>query len=90
MEKGKEGTTGKTIQLPDVNKGRPDVLKLVAGCISQCSLESRIGVGACGPTQMIKMTRKAVSQETYDTGPSITLHTEVSFLIYSLLKQLHR
>lgn len=70
--------TDQAIQLANIQKGRPDVFNLVTSCISQCGSESRVGIGACGPTQMIQMTRNAVSQETYDAGPSITLHAEVS------------
>ncbi|KAJ5103864.1 hypothetical protein N7532_004393 [Penicillium argentinense] len=78
LEKSKEGITGQTIHLVGVRKGRPDIPNLVAYCISQCGIESRIGVGACGPAQMIKAIRETVSKETYDKGPSTTLHTEVS------------
>jgi hypothetical protein len=85
-EKGKEGMTDQAIRLPNIQQGRPDVFDLVTYCISQCGLKSRVGVGACGPTKMIQMTRKAVSQGTYDTGPSLTLHTEVSYLMrYSVI-----
>lgn len=78
VEKGKDQTGGQAIPLSIQLKGRPDIANLLASCISQCSLESRIGVGACGPVQMIQATRDAIYQSTYDNGPSITLHTEVS------------
>jgi hypothetical protein len=78
VEKGKEETGGQAIPLSARRKGRPDIANLLASCISQCSLESRIGVGACGPIQMIETTRDAISQSMYDNGPSITFHTEVS------------
>lgn len=77
-EKGREGVTDQAIGLPSIRYGRPDVFNLVTYFISQCGSESRVGVGACGPTQMIRMTQNAVSQEANDIGPSITFHTEVS------------
>lgn len=80
IEKGKEETGGQAIPLSARRKGRPDIVNLLANSISQCSLESRIGVGACGPIQMIETTRDAIYQSKHDNGPSITLHTEVSTL----------
>ncbi|GIJ92140.1 hypothetical protein Asppvi_011116 [Aspergillus pseudoviridinutans] len=80
VEKGKEEANGRSIPLSDRRKGRPDTANLLAGCISQCSLESRIGVGACGPIQMIEAIRDAIYQSTYDNGPSIALYTEVGNL----------
>lgn len=78
VEKGKEETGGQAIPIFAQQKGRPDIANLLASCFSQCSLESKIGVGACGPIQMIEAARDAIYQSTYDNGPSITLHTEVS------------
>ncbi|KAF4174578.1 hypothetical protein CNMCM8060_008473 [Aspergillus lentulus] len=77
VEKGNEEANGRPIPISDRRKGRPDTANLLASCISQCSLESRIGVGVCGPIQMIETTRAAIYQCTYDNGPSITLHAEV-------------
>ncbi|KAF4182982.1 hypothetical protein CNMCM7927_009359 [Aspergillus lentulus] len=77
VEKGNEEANGRPIPICDRRKGRPDTANLLASCISQCSLESRIGVGVCGPIQMIETTRAAIYQCTYDNGPSITLHAEV-------------
>lgn len=83
VEKGKDETGGQAIPLSVQLKGRPDIANMLASCISQCSLESRIGVGACGPVQMIKTTRDAIYQSTYDNGPPIALHTEVSIFFLS-------
>ena len=78
VEKGKEETGGQAIPIFAQQKGRPDIANLLASCFSQCSLDSKIGVGVCGPIQMIEAARDAIYQRTYDNGPSITLHTEVS------------
>ncbi|KAF7718869.1 Uncharacterized protein PECH_007184 [Penicillium ucsense] len=76
VEKGTEKNECKTISVAARRKGRPDIANLLTSCISQCGPEVRIGVAACGPSQMTKATRAAVYQRTFDVGPSITLHTE--------------
>ncbi|CAG7972845.1 unnamed protein product [Penicillium salamii] len=57
-------------------KGRPDIEAHLASFIDACAPESRVGVGACGPANMLGITRKALSHSNYDNGPSITFHTE--------------
>lgn len=82
VEKGREEKTGISTPPSDLRKGRPDITHLVTDCVSRCSLEERIGVGACGPFNLIESTRAAVSQKDFDKGPSITFHSEVSdFLV---------
>lgn len=78
VEKGKDEKTGEAGPISGLRKGRPDIAHLVTDCVSGASLEDRIGVGACGPFNLIQATRDAVSQKAYDKGPSITFHSEVS------------
>lgn len=78
-EKGfasREGSTEYATLEP--RRGRPDIASHIADCITHCDQTDRIGVGACGPAKMLDLTRKALSRSTYDNGPSIDLHTEVS------------
>lgn len=82
VEKGNEKTGCQTVSVAARHKGRPDIGNLLASCVAQCSPEARIGVAACGPSQMVSATRAAVYKRAYDVGPSITLHTEVSPLIF--------
>ncbi|KAJ5167712.1 uncharacterized protein N7482_003306 [Penicillium canariense] len=76
VEKGRE-MADRTSRCSPPSRGRPDVGNLIASCISHCDSEFRIGVGACGPSELIAAAREATSQSAYDNGPSITLHTEV-------------
>ncbi|KAI2786945.1 hypothetical protein POX_g09342 [Penicillium oxalicum] len=76
VEKGNEKTGCQTVSVAARHKGRPDIGNLLASCVAQCSPEARIGVAACGPSQMVSATRAAVYKRAYDVGPSITLHTE--------------
>lgn len=82
VEKGKEEIGAQAIPVFAQQKGRLNVANRLAGCFSQCNSESKIGVGACGPIQMIEDVRNAIYQSTYDNGPSITLHTEVRNFSY--------
>ncbi|KAJ5267628.1 hypothetical protein N7478_010436 [Penicillium angulare] len=76
MEGNKEKLATESRPLSPVRKGRPDVLRLVTDCISQCPPGGRVGVGACGPMKLLRATREATSQKAFDDGPSINLHTE--------------
>lgn len=67
-----------TLPATKIRKGRPDILSLVPSCIANCSVGDRVGIGACGPAEMLDATRKAVARGMHGDGPSITLHTEVS------------
>jgi hypothetical protein len=78
-EKGfssKEGPTPPC--LPEIRRGRPDISAHIADLIAACDSSDHVGVGACGPSMMLDATRKALSHSTYDEGPSIKFHTEVS------------
>ncbi|CAG7920457.1 unnamed protein product [Penicillium olsonii] len=66
--------------LQGIRKGRPDLDAHIASLIEPCAAESHIGVGACGPANMLNITRKALSRSIYDSGPSISFHTEVSHI----------
>ncbi|CAG8151932.1 unnamed protein product [Penicillium olsonii] len=66
--------------LQGIRKGRPDLEAHIASLIEPCAAESHIGVGACGPANMLNITRKALSRSIYDSGPSISFHTEVSHM----------
>ncbi|KAL4780301.1 ferric reductase like transmembrane component-domain-containing protein [Aspergillus varians] len=56
-------------------KGRPDIKLLISDCIVGCSSEEKVGIGGCGPTEMIEGLRRAVRERDI-SGPSVTLHTE--------------
>jgi hypothetical protein len=79
FEKTKEEVTGQTtVSISALRKGRPDIAVLIADCLSQCSEDEYVGIGACGPISIIKSTREVACRSTFDNGPFITLHTEVS------------
>lgn len=65
-----------------IRSGRPSIENHVITCVESCKPTDRIGVGACGPVELVASTRKAVAQKIYDNGPSITLYTEVSHFLY--------
>ncbi|KAJ5250642.1 hypothetical protein N7489_001052 [Penicillium chrysogenum] len=57
--------------------GRPNIGNLIAAAAAgSAKLDDRIIVGACGPSQLLSTTRKAVNKELLNDGPSITLYTE--------------
>lgn len=78
IEKGKKEAIGQAVAVSGVRKGRPDIASLITDRLSQCSVDDRVGVGACGPINMIESTREVTCRSMFDSGPSITLHTEVS------------
>ncbi|KAB8209718.1 ferric reductase like transmembrane component-domain-containing protein [Aspergillus parasiticus] len=67
-----EATPGDTVYM---KKGRPDIRLLISDCISGCGSEERVGIGGCGPIEMIDTLRQVV-REGQISGPSVTLHTE--------------
>jgi hypothetical protein len=67
-----------------ITKGRPDISSHLASCVESLQPTNSVGIGACGPLDLIELTRKAVSQDVYDSGPSITLHAEVSQYLLSI------
>ena len=60
---------------------RPDIRLLISDYISSCSSDERVGIGGCGPIEMIDALRQVVLEREI-SGPSVTLHTEVSFPLY--------
>lgn len=84
IEKGKEETTRSLEYMSYVRRGRPNIADLVSNGISRCPPHYQVGVGACGPTKILEGTREATTQKAFDNGPSITLHTEVRLLLFSL------
>ncbi|KAJ5049347.1 hypothetical protein NUH16_007865 [Penicillium rubens] len=57
--------------------GRPNIGNLIAAAAAgSAKLDDRVIVGACGPSQLLSTTRKAVNKELLNDGPSITLYTE--------------
>lgn len=59
--------------------GRPHIGNLIAAAAAGSGKsDDRIIVGACGPSELMSITRKAVNNELLNDGPSITLYTEVS------------
>lgn len=75
-------TLKETSSFHPVKKGRPDIARHMADCFSQCRPEDRVGIGACGPSDMLEATRNILAKGIYDGGPSITLHTEVRLYCY--------
>lgn len=71
-----------------IRTGRPSIENHVMTCVGSCKPTDRIGVGACGPVELVASTRKALAQKTYDNGPSMTLYTEVSYCLYEKLYEL--
>lgn len=52
VEKRHDKNSKDAYHIPDFRKGRPDIELLVTHCLSHCSLEDRVGVGACGPSDL--------------------------------------
>lgn len=69
--------------------GRPSIEDHVTTCVESCKPTDRIGVGACGPVELVASTRKAVAQRIYDNGPSMTLYTEVSYFLHDKFVNWH-
>lgn len=90
IEKGKKEAIGQAVAVSGIRKGRPDIASLITGCLSQCSVDDRVGVGACGPINMIESTREVTCRNMFDNGPSITLHTEVSEIFLPSLEYFGR
>jgi hypothetical protein len=75
----KKETMGSFEYMSLIRRGRPNIADLVANRISRCPPQYQVRVGTCGPMKLLEETREASFQEVLDNGPSITLHTEVSF-----------
>lgn len=82
-EKGnpKVMTTSSALGIIRCHSGRPDMDDIISSSLLSGNTEDdRIIVGACGPSELMKQTRKAVRVSTLDEGPSVKLYTEVSSL----------
>ncbi|KGO74387.1 FAD-binding 8 [Penicillium italicum] len=78
-EKGVEQQSTDSIpsSLNQILPGRPNIGNLIAATAGgSSSPEDRIIVGACGPSELMSTTRKAVNEDLLNGGPSITLYTE--------------
>lgn len=80
LEKGAlEMATGSPLSINEIRPGRPDIGKIIAAAVgSSSSIDDRIIVGACGPSELMSTIREAVFSDLYNDGPSLTLYTEVS------------
>ncbi|OKP09877.1 hypothetical protein PENSUB_4801 [Penicillium subrubescens] len=78
IEKGQKENDKEAFPAPEFRKGRPDIPYLLTECLSRCSIEDRVGVGACGPSDLLDYVREGVSRKAYDHGPSIAFHYEVN------------
>ncbi|KGO45244.1 FAD-binding 8 [Penicillium expansum] len=78
-EKGVEQQSTDSIpsSVNQILPGRPNIRNLIAAAASGSgNPEYRIIVGACGPSELMSTTRKAVNDDLLNGGPSITLYTE--------------
>ncbi|OQE32450.1 hypothetical protein PENFLA_c001G02010 [Penicillium flavigenum] len=78
-EKGAEQQPAGSISssVNEILPGRPNIGNLIAAAAAgSAKLDDRVIVGACGPSQLLSTTRKAVNNELLKDGPSITLYTE--------------
>ncbi|EKV10623.1 Ferric reductase transmembrane component 5, putative [Penicillium digitatum PHI26] len=78
-EKGvaQESTDSISSSTNQILQGRPNIGNLIAAAAAGSgNLEDRIIVGACGPSELMSTTRKAVNDDLLKGGPSITLYTE--------------
>jgi hypothetical protein len=83
IEKGQKENDKEAISAPEFQKGHPEIPYLLTECLSRCSIEDRVGVGACDPSDLLDYARNAVSRKEYDNGPSITFHSEVNLSSFS-------
>jgi hypothetical protein len=88
LEKGAlEMATSSPLSINVIRPGRPDIGKLIAAAVaSSSSIDDRIIVGACGPSELMSTIREAVFSDLYNDGPSLTLYTEVSLKDEAILK----
>ncbi|CAI7584936.1 unnamed protein product [Penicillium glandicola] len=78
-EKGVEELSTNNIasSVNNIVLGRPHISNLIsAAAAGSDKSDDRIIVGACGPSELLSTTRKAVNNESHNDGPSITLYTE--------------
>ncbi|CEJ56738.1 hypothetical protein PMG11_02936 [Penicillium brasilianum] len=83
LEKGalKQSTT-ETSPVSVIQPGRPDISNLIEAIVdSKSGANDRVIIGACGPSELMSVTRKAVHKDRCNGGLSITLYTEVTLLL---------
>ncbi|RPB03421.1 hypothetical protein L873DRAFT_1860210 [Choiromyces venosus 120613-1] len=56
--------------------GRPDLGAIVRGAVTRAEWRDAVGVGACGPTELIRVARNAAAENITVGGPSVLLHCE--------------
>jgi predicted ferric reductase len=59
-----------------LNPGRPNVSELIRNAIQAAGKDERIIVSACGPHDLMNITRKTVAKEIGSCGKSVELHCE--------------
>ncbi|CAG8909126.1 unnamed protein product [Penicillium egyptiacum] len=76
---GQHPTGNISSSVNEILPGRPDIGNLIATAAAESGRsDDHMIVGACGPSQLLGTTRKAVNNELLNDGPSITFYTEVS------------
>lgn len=80
LEKGamQKSTANILSSIKVIRPGRPDIGNLIENIVtSNSNADGRVIVAACGPSELMSATRKAVHNDMYN-DLSITLYTEVS------------
>ncbi|KAJ5952097.1 FAD-binding 8 [Penicillium vulpinum] len=77
-EKGgaQQSTDNISSSIHQILPGRPNIGNLIRTATTASNSDDRIIVGACGPSELLGTTRKAVNNELHNDGLSITLYTE--------------
>ncbi|GAB1200385.1 hypothetical protein APSETT444_009756 [Aspergillus pseudonomiae] len=80
LEKGAHRpSTLKTSPVSVIRPGRPDIGSLLEAIVlARSDEDDRVIVGACGPNELMSVTREAVHQELRHDRLPITLYTEAS------------
>ncbi|KAL7274727.1 hypothetical protein RUND412_002371 [Rhizina undulata] len=56
--------------------GRPDLAAIVGSIVGAAEVGESVGVGSCGPTELMRVVRNAVAGNVQLLGVSVTLHCE--------------
>jgi hypothetical protein len=59
-----------------IHAGRPDVEGIIAGMVNTSRVHEKLVVAACGPNDLMQVTRKTVANNINAGGPSVDLHCE--------------
>ncbi len=59
-----------------VLSGRPNVMSIVKEVVQSAGQHEKIIVAACGPTSLIRDSRKAILANISPSEPSVALHCE--------------